>query len=495
MGIDVLFYDVMTNILQLLFFSLCGVLLRYLNIFEKVGEFKSAEANLHCFIPIYLIITFSKAIEVPTSKGLGLLFFSFIISSGLSAIFGWVYTKLFKVDVRVSQVFVLLMTWGNVAFLPHVLIGAMCGEGGALQGDPNCSKNTGYSFYGLFLFNLSLLILGPLYMHKDKAICYNVRRQMKLVKNFYDTPQAFLDDKDLVKMNEGIKYKKIGIESSPEKLAASPSHTETKPIKDAVQETEARINISGNAKEIFYGKNSKVPITAIEDNDLIEYSLLIHMDSNTYEQWLAHFDKFLEKLDDHTFHEIYDGQIPNPEHSPGYDMDLLHHCVTSKAIWGCIIGLIFGRIPAVMDWIYAEKQEKYFMGTFEHLSQIAIPLAVLIWGTQLYSGFTFKYSNIRLLDLIALHIMRLLIIPSIGLGFIYGLSQDGISELDNDRVLMFSMYADWLVQPGLLLLTLFVLCGYYAKEGALMMFWTTISMIVVAPLFTAAYLHMMGIPV
>lgn len=500
MAIGPVFYKVMIHILQLLLYSLAGAYLTWFKAFDPVGENRAAEANLHVFVPFFCFVTFSKAVDPMSHDSLGLLFFTFIISSAFCIFFAIIYCRLAKVDVRIQKVFVLLAAFGDVAFLPSTLLKGLCDEDGALAGDPNCKYTVPYSFYVLFLFNVALIIIGPFCMHRDKAIDYNVRRQMIMVREYYKSPKEFLDDTNLAAVDKALlEHATPAIEAAPGiKVVIEPTSPlvplDNVPGEKVVTSTHLfGKEDNGSHREIFDNlKDSKVPMTVVEQPDMVSYAMELHLDRDVYDQWQSQFNKFLDKLSPNVFNTLI-AKVPPPEKSPQLGWHFLLEKARSEVIDCCILGMIIGRIPKAFDWLYGEDGMEYFMGVVEGLAGLALPLAIMVWGVELYHGFHFRGRNIRIPDVVAMILIHLVIVPSIGLGFVHGLSNDGIEALDNDRVLMFSMYANWCVSPGLLLLTLFILCGYYMKEGALMMFWCAIAEIPLAPLFTYAYLEMMDI--
>ncbi|MDR3734341.1 MAG: hypothetical protein P4L10_02270 [Acidobacteriaceae bacterium] len=497
MGIETVFYRVMIHVLQLVLFSLVGAYLKWFHAFDPVGENRSAEANLHGFIPLFCFVTFSKSVAVMTNESLGLIFFTFVISSSFCILFAVAYCWFAKSDVRITKVFVLLAAFGDVAFLPYTQLTGLCDKHGTFFGDANCAKNYGYSFYGLCLFNLALLVVGPFCMHRDKAIDYNVRRQMVMVRPFYKTAQAFLEDTDLMELDKAQKERE---KDNPTRALPSPDKVmvEASPAENVGEKAMTVAHLFGKEgnssyKDIFDNlRDSKVPKTVLEEQDLVMYAMNIHMDRDVYAKWQGQFDKFMQRLTPDMFNTLI-AKVPAPEDPPQVNLEFLLGKIRCEIIECCVWGIVIGRQEEAMKWLYGEDGLKYFMQTVEDLAGLALPLAIVIWGVELYPGFHFKGRNIRLPDLIAIILIHLVIVPAIGLGFVHGLSNDNIAALDNDRVLMFSMYANWVVSPGLLLLTLFVLCGYYMKEGALMMFWSTIAEIPLAPLYTYAYLGVMDI--
>ena len=495
MGIAVVFYEILIHVFQLLLYSLAGAGLAGQGAFDLIGKFKSAEANLHCFIPLFELVIFSQSMDGLSNNEMGLLFFTFVISSAFACIFGLLYGKFSKMDVRARRVFALICTWGDVAFLPEVLTAALCNPAGPFAGDPHCSMNFNYSFYVLFLFNISLLLAGPFFMHSDQAVAQHIMRKMMLIKHFYPaSPQDFMDDTNLARLEEtppAIKNKA----EEPMSIAIVPSTEKSPDIANRhneLMETEAHLAMPANMKVVFetISKDKKVADSIFLDEELYKYSNMITLDEDTAEKFENHFNLFLSKIKPEVFVKLYQN-VPNIQIAPKLDLPLVIHWLTSRPIWGCIIAVIFGRITPVMDWFFRDNQvTRAFMGTVKALSNLAIPLAVMIWGMILIDGLHVRGRILRIIDIVAMGTIRLVLVPAIGLGFAHGLIGDGISALTDNKVLAFHLYANWAVPPGLLLLTLFVLSKYFDREGALLMFWCKIACIILSTLFTWAYLGM-----
>lgn len=504
MPIGEVFYSVMVDDLQLLIYSLVGAALRWLGPFDPIGEKRTADANLHFFIPMFCFVEFSTAVQNMSQQALSLLMFTIVISSLFAVFFAYIYTWVAKTDVRISNVFLLMVGFGNVCFMPLVLTRGLCSVKGTWSAEPSCANNVAYSFYELFIFNCPLLAFGPLVMARDKATGYNVRRQMMLVKHYYPrTPQDFLDDTDLVAMkgvsnNQGKAEPGVVAVNMPNEGGNSPTPNKGNQVvtmhnKEEMYGTSAVLNAGiGLGKDDFKEeKGSKVPESVLNDQDLVNYSLDLHMDRDTYQKFQDHFAKFFELINVDFYQKEFSNKMPNAIHMPGFDMALVEHIYKCKALWGCILGCIIGRIPTIMTWLYDPNLGiYYFMGTIEGLAGLVLPLCIMILGIQLGPGFHFKGSNIRIHEVIAFIVIRLMIVPAIGLGFVWGMANDSIPAFQGDKVLQFHMFANWVVQPGLLMMTLFVLCGYYAKEGSLVYFYSTIANIVCGPLYTYAYFQM-----
>jgi predicted permease len=499
----------------MLILALAGYALERMKIFDKVGELKLAQANINVFVPCFVFVSFSTSCVGVGSGAFALLFLSYCLSIGVAFCLTFTYCRMFKTDVRITQSLSMITVFGNVGFAPLTMLAKLCAPDGFLAGNATCGNAKGYCFFELFLVSVILLAIGHIYMDQDRGMCVNLRRQMVLVKHFYRTPQAFLNDKDLREMDlkpiEGNKEK--AQEPAEKKENAQKNVPETFVVSVNVEKQGTNINAMqeapkdlvkkkeeviisevpltpNNLKERFFARDSKVSDSILDDVGLKNYAYSINLDRQTHEQWEKHFAQFLDKLSPEVY-SIYSEKLPNPMERLEWDLDYLYYVLTKKAIIFCVLGIFIGLIPTAMNWLYAPYGgSKYFMGTVGGIAGETLPLAVMIWGVRLAPGLLFYDVNLRLMDQIACVVIRMILVPAIGLGFMNSVMSWGIPDIQNDVTLAYSMYGLWNCYPCILLLTLFVLSDYYAREGSLLTFWCLIIGIVSIPLFTWAFFSM-----
>jgi len=500
MEIKYVFFEILKNLLLIAIFAVVGTILAWVKAFDKIGENRSAEANIHVFIPVFCFVAFSQAVYNLSSNALGLLFFTFVISASIGAVLAFIFAWVSRMDVRIIAVFMLMAAYGNVAFIPESILVALCGTFGygSLQADAGCKHAGGYSLYVLFLFNYSLICIGPFFMHMNKAKAFNIRRQMIMIREFYSTsPADFMADTELVgvdkRLKEGLnlggdKEVHLQIEGPPVKTPESPEKKEGQEGKpNNYQDTESALHTTGN-RSVLDRENPKVPMSTLEEPELIVYSLEYHMDPAGHEKFQKHFDKFIDKFDNRTVNLFCEKHVPSPEKPMEFGIMFILGRIYHQVNVGCILGIIIGRINAAEEWFYCKDIISIFMGPVESIANLAIPIAVMILGIQLATGFSLRGMSIRVIDIAGLIVIRHMILPAIGIGFARALYNDGIWDLQNDGVLAYSIFANWNLPPGILLLTLFVLCGYFAREGSFMIFCCLVATIPLVTLFTWAYL-------
>ena len=162
--------------------------------------------------------------------------------------------------------------------------------------------------------------------------------------------------------------------------------------------------------------------------------------------------------------------------------------IISPPVVGCVTGVIIGLSTPVKNAFFSTWGEQVFIKTLSNVGAITVPLANMLLGCKLASGFTFtKDMNLRIIDLIAGIFIRLVIMPLIGLGYMKLIFLTGIRQIKDNKVLAFVMYTYWFVPPSVLFISLFVMLKHYMKEMALLQFWTNVLTIGTVPAFIIAY--------
>ena len=205
----VLTYQIIIGVFHMVLIALAGAALAKLGPLDRVGEKKSAQANYYLFIPLYCFVVIYAATSELSRMAIGMLFLAFVVSSLVASFIAMVYCKMFKVDVRIGRIFPLIAAFGNVAFFPGIVVSALCAKGGLMESDVNCKMGDSYSMFLLFSFNVALLIVGPYFVEKDKALAYDIRRQMAVLMQFYNSPAEFMEDNTFSVLDR-IQHEKYG---------------------------------------------------------------------------------------------------------------------------------------------------------------------------------------------------------------------------------------------------------------------------------------------
>ncbi len=482
MGIVSIEYGVVVDLLQIAIITLIGFILAKIGPLAPRGELLSAQANLYIFIPLFCFFEVSNSTRSISRLSVLLLWLTFAVSSLVAAFLTWMYCRLFAADVRTVNSLVLIAAFGAVAFFPGALVHAACSEDGDMWKDPDCGLGPEYSMYMILWFNLILLCIGGLFASRDRAISHNIMRQMWFVRKFYPSPAEFMADRRLDAM-ERVQREKFAEYLNPDANVSQQECRSTTYVQ--------LIGKEGSHKAKFMEPRNLVesPVTLFTDPELIRYSFSIHMSPDTYNSFQYHFDAFLDKMSPPVFSALYTAAVPGPqkpEEVSGWFFFL--GWLKSPIILSIIAGFIFGFFPDLSNWLYSPRVVELFMGTVEALAGFAVPLAVMVLGAELAKlEYTGKDTIIRVSDVIAIIVIRMGLVPLLGLGFVWIIALIMGSWLTNDRVLTFSVFANWCVPPGILVATLFVLMGHYSKEGTIILIWCMIASLVTVLPFILAY--------
>jgi len=464
MAVGEIFTGVFIGILQLLILTVAGFILAKLSPLDPVGERKFSLAVFYLLLPLFCIIELSKSVNI-TENVLNICFLiiSFTCVSIVSGILGFIYAKLSGVDLRSIWSFVIVSTFGSVTAFPAIIATSLCEPGGLLGHDKNCHASQGYSLMGLLMLNIYLWAVAPILISRDKFLCYHIRRKICLVKEFYPSLAAFMKDTDFTHFNAVQKERHADI---------------------MITMTESEEDSTLRVRFVKHEPVEK-PHDSLDDEGLIEYSLQMNMDSTGYNEFKVHFETFLTKIHPKVFEKMWTS-IPRPVKPLPISFCYIASLLASPPIIACFAGILLGAIPGVAPALFSDTSKQIFMKTVTNLSVGAIPTLVMLLGAKLSNGFQFTNTvNLRMKDLIALVILKLIIIPLIGIGFMEIAHK--ILSNENDRVLEFIMYSFWNVPPSVLMISTFVMIGYYSKEIGILQFWTNSLSAITMPVMYVIY--------
>lgn len=459
-----IFRDVLIGMLQILIQAAVGVLLAKLSPMDPVGEKKFNMSVFYVFLPLYCFLEISNAIDL-TEKILpiGLLIFSFTIATIVSVLLGVAYGKLARVDIRVMKSFLIVCAFGSVTAFPIIMASALCDTGGILSSDENCAYYQGYSLIGLLMLNIYLWASAPLMISRDKVECYNTRRKMYLVRMFYNSLDEFMKDKTLAKMDQAQQEKQGG---------------------DVLKTIESDRELT--VKDFFDHVPDEHPHETLEDEGLIEFSLGMNLSPSNCQNFTKHFEFLLQKIPPSIFENIKQ-TLPRTIKPVPITFKYITSQLISPPLFACLLGLIIGMISPIRNSMFSSWGMKLFFKTLIKLGTFAVPILVMLLGAKLSHGFAItKTVNLRMVDLVSVIIIRLVVVPAIGLAFIAFLHAISGSAKD-DNVLFFLVYSFWNVPPSILMISAFVMVGYYSKEIAILQFWTNTLSAISMPLFYVAY--------
>jgi len=485
MGLASIIVGVVISVLQLVLLVAAGFAMAKLGPLDKIGEYKFVQGSYYLFIPLFCLIEISKATDVSTVANLGLLLLNFIINVLIVSGITLLYCCITKMDIRSTKVFIILTSLGNLAFFPSVIINSLCDHNGLLDGDKNCGISYGLCVFGLFMLNTVAWGAGPFIIKSDRCIALNIRRQMYLIKRLYDSPQNFLADKDfsLLKNQQQVKFANIMNEENQKR----DEKKEEKKDENCIQRklvTEiglTNINIEKSDKAIA------VDYKILEIPELILFSNLLYMGRDVNKQFQEHFNNFLKTVNPKVLSEI-SKNLPGLCQPPRAKFKEIMKNLIIPPVICCLAAVIIGLISPLKNAIFSDWGNQIAVKTLSYIGAMSTPISNMTLGSKLAAGFIFtKELNLRFKDLVALLVIRFVIAPLAGLGYIILVQRLNIPQINENRILMLILYMYWLVPPSVVLISVFIICNYYTRELALLQFWANIFTVISTPVFIIVY--------
>lgn len=472
MALGVSIATVILSVLQFVVLVAAGWIMGKLGPMDSVGEQKFASGNYYMFIPLFSLIEIARATDPSSIANLGLILLNYFINTGLVLLIVKLYCYFSKMDIRISNTYTMVSSFGNIAFFPSIIINSLCDNNGMLEGNENCQYGYGYSIFGLFMLNTVAWGIGPYVLMGDKCSLLNTCRQMYLIKQLYDTPQDFLADEDFTLLERNIQAK-----FSAAIVEAQEADNNSLIVNEKLT-TETGFNETINTNNDY---------SILEEQEIQIYSNSLYLDRDTNKKFQDHFSNFLKAVHPRVLAKM-------SEKLPGVSQPLKVDCreivsrIVTPPIVCCILGVVVGLIPPLKDAIFSDWGNLAITKTLSQIAAISLPVSTMMLGSKLASGFTFdKSMNLRFMDLVSLVIIRFLIAPAIGIAYMLLMTNLGISYIDDNDVLAFVLYAHWLVPPSVVFIALFVLYKHYLRELAFLQFWANVITIAAAPLAIIVY--------
>ena len=472
MGVLDSFLGTLRGVFQTVILACAGAILAKLGPLDPIGDRKYALGIYYLFLPVYCMLQIAKTMSVDRLPAFGFLALSFFTASAISFGCTIIYCKIFKADYRCILSITLICTFGNTTTYPEILVRSLCDTGGLFDGDYYCQYAVGYAIIGLFFLNVSAWALGPFLISKDSAICYNEKRKFYIIRKLYKNPEEFMNDETFEKIGS------VQQEKFPEEMRVVQTNNETD--KNGKLTNEA----------IFNRKETKeMEVNVLEEKALIEYSLEIRLDSNSYDIFKTHFDELLAKLNPAVLDKICK-EMPGPTDQITFSFKYLLEKLTTPPIILSLFGFFIGFIDPVRNWLFGSTADPIFMKTLGNIGNIAIPATVMLLGAKLILGVGFaKDVNLRFIDLVCISIIRLAIVPALGLLFMWILTSTHALSINDNRVLSFVMYSFWNLPPSVLIISVFLVFKYYSKEVAVVQIWTNILAIATLTVYLVVYIQ------
>lgn len=481
-------------VINMIISILIGFILAKIGVLTATTRGVVSNINYYALVPIYGLMYVMKAIDRDSLKELAYVLFSSISS----VLVGFVVTLtiVFSIgsDVRYLFSYTFVVVYQNIVVMPQMLAESLCARGGKYETTLTCKSSLVKPYCALPFIYLNIAywvtVLPVLQSEKGKAL--EIRKIFAIVLNYYDKINDFLNDSDFSKRKiphfgeKALPAMHNEIYSPPVAGAGTANQSpavhngedaEAKSEHRELFNTEVALTVKDEKK------NLPMPIKT-EDPRFIEEYYNRTISRSDYNAIIAHFEKFEETVfnapEQAVNKETIIENVLNPEKlmekmvkEDICTLDFYKRRIiySPPALWS-IVGVILGFIFPFKEWFYepTRKPLPTFISTLETVGGMMSPISLFLLGTYIAqssvirSDFFIKWRHV-----IVSNLVRNLIMPMFGLLWICVFVKNMDSELYNGNpVLIFIKYTYWIVPNGVVLISVYVVADYFAKEFAVL---------------------------
>jgi hypothetical protein len=390
-----------------------------------------------------------------------------------------------------------------------MLAQSTCGVGGKYAAYAACKQSLvkPYSSVPFIPINLLYWVTVLPMLQYEKQLAQNTKKAFYVILNYYENLQSFLDDSNFINRSDP-KFDEELIKSNIERKAsgapAIPKKTDTE--KGDIENRETNLGmcilpIESSSKrfvdEFFAVMNSSRYNQFMDKYDLFEKTILIPDADTKKEEELSQSDP--KRKGAQASYNIIRKYVLIPENLlvPGIKDDLCtldfyyRRIIKSPpALWS-IIGLICGFIFPFNTWFFDPLNNPLptFIGTVQTIGGMMSPISMFLLGTYLaQASYVTQDMLIQWKHVIISNIVRNIMLPLIGYFWMF-VVLDKVNEhiFKTNPVLMMMLYTLWMVPNGIVLIGVYVVADYYAKEFAVLSVYLNLIAIPMMAIFLIIY--------
>jgi hypothetical protein len=417
-------------------------------------------------------------------------------------------------DVRGRFAYSFVIVYTNSVVMPQMLAQSTCGTGGKYNAFAACKLGLTkpYSSIPFIAINILYWVTVLPMLQYEKGLAQNAKKVMAVVLNYYDNLQSFLNDSKfenhyLPKFDEDyckmLKEKKSNASPTP---PHHPKNGETPQKGKEMRETALAMSSAPIPleftdpkfiKDYFQILNSTQYVFLMERYELFEKEKLIPKENPQEEEQLCNDDP--KRHDTIAAYHIIKKYVLEPNNllTPQVKDDLCtldfyyRRIIKSPpALWS-IIGLICGFIFPFNTWFFDPLNNPLptFIGTVQTIGGMMSPISMFLLGTYLaQASYVTSDMLIQWKHVIISNIVRNIMLPLIGYFWMF-VVLDKVNEhiFKTNPVLMMMLYTLWMVPNGIVLIGVYVVADYYAKEFAVLSVYLNLIAIPMMAIFLIIY--------
>jgi hypothetical protein len=210
-------------------------------------------------------------------------------------------------------------------------------------------------------------------------------------------------------------------------------------------------------------------------------------------------EKFLNKPENSEVKKLIEKELLEPEklmvlpkgESLKDPMFYVNHILCSPPAICSIIGVILGFIFPFKEWLFNPDHTPLptFLATFASVGGMMSPISLFLLGTYLAQTAVIRRDMfLSWKHIIISNIVKNLVIPAVGLFWVcIVIKKTSESTYNDNPILTFITYTYWMVPNGILLITVYVVADYFAKEFAVISIYMNIIAVPMMIIFMIFY--------
>ena len=486
-------YAVVNIIISVMF----GFMLAKIGVLTPTTRKVISEVNYYALCPTYCFYFIMQSIDKDRLNDLALIFWSSLPCILITFIITLAISFIMRFDIRMRYSFSFINVYGNLIIMPQMMTDTLCEKGGKYEDTDSCKNGLvkPYSSVPLIYLNILYWVTVLPLLQSERRIALITKKIQLIALNYYDSIEDFLKDvKDDFKNAKFIEAKLQKSENnnlqSP-KVLQSPEKLNDEEIHPWMVETTEHLEHTN-----LITSNSKVFIDAFYQNTLTNAK---------YKELTTAFAAFEEKVynqpDNKLNKKILEIEVLGPEKLMIMPKEeniasirfYIDHILCSPPAICSIIGLILGFIFPFNEWLFDPDHTPLptFLATFRTIGGMMSPVSMFLLGTYLAQGaIVTRTMLIGWKHVIISNIIKNLIIPAIGLLWICVVFKETSgSSYEDNPILMFISYTYWIVPNGIILIAVYVVADYFAKEFSVLSVYMNILSIPMMTVFLILYFY------
>ena len=416
----------MTSQIPYAFMIFCGFFFAKVGLLQKEGLHAFGRMNIDIFLPIFLFIQVGRSTYIYNFEQNGAIIVSFLFYFIIAFIISFVYAITSKMDLRYRYTFIFITSIVDVKRLHYLYIYSFCF---LLEGKLTKEK----------AFCNEILACGNIHVFFQGLIIWFV------VYNLIKLDKAY--ENQAVDVWDRIHIKNIESDDEEQKLKDSPT-----PLFKKVNEENNILNenTKENVMNLYKSHAISNDVGLEKNNENIKSEI-----NNEEKKDIDNEEMIIFKGNQSFFSEINKFQSIKFFETSNSQKELLNLIFRSPFI-GLILAFIVGFIRVLREWIYDTTTPVFlFFDTFNTIGSCNILLNYIIIGANLIPSMNLNkkksYAQIRMLDYIVHLIIKVIIMPFIGVIYCYILKKKFI---DDNKVLLWTCFIQWLIPSSLDVMTI-----------------------------------------